>query len=106
MVNQNLYDFIDECEQFDLIIYDNKIECLLWVDFYQLREFTEMLGNYYFDVDGFEVHLGYDFIVIDIIEIIEEESTIFDYQRKFTNWNELVKWNLEILNNRYKWESD
>lgn len=104
-VNQKLYDFISECDQFDVIIHPKtkEIECILWISFYDIKEFTKILAEEgRFDESGFDVYMGEDFIAIDILYIIESESTILDYKNKFTNWDNLNKWELKLLEDRYK----
>jgi hypothetical protein len=47
---------------------------LIWVNFYDIKEFTELVGYNHFDEGGLEVSLQFDCLCIDLTDICEMED--------------------------------
>jgi len=59
-------------------IYENELEIdwrgdelVLWIEFYYIEEFTELIGEYYLSEGGIEVNLRHDGIALDIVDLCE-----------------------------------
>jgi hypothetical protein len=46
-------------------------ELVLWINFYDIKEFTDLIGYDYFSEGGYDVNLQYDCIALDLVPICE-----------------------------------
>lgn len=74
MDKDTLVDLILFMQDKEVHIYDDMT--LLFLSFDELKEFTHIFGESYFDEDGEKITLKYDYVVIDLNEcwFIEEED--------------------------------
>lgn len=61
-----LYKF---CEDKEMSWYEE--ELIIWIDFYDLQEFTDMIGYDYLCEGGIEVRLQKDCVAFDLVPICE-----------------------------------
>lgn len=73
MTELQLYKFIQDNDGIEIDWRTHK-HLYMWIPFYNLKEFTDLLGYDYFAEGGEEVSLQNDCICIDILDICE----IFD----------------------------
>lgn len=66
MTELQLYKF---CEDSEIAWRGDKL--ILWVPFYRIKEFTEMLGYSNFDEGGLEVHLFSDCLALELNDLCE-----------------------------------
>jgi hypothetical protein len=69
-VNSELYEFLKKCET-GLYKGKNEIIAYIHIDFDRLKEFTEIIGSYWFDEGGMKVTMFTDSICVEINDIIE-----------------------------------
>ncbi|HBC94351.1 MAG TPA: hypothetical protein DCZ10_15990 [Pelotomaculum sp.] len=72
-VNARLYDFLKDNET-GLYSRRNEIIAYVHINFYDLKEFIEIVGDYYFDEGGIQVQMLKYSICVDINDIIEGEG--------------------------------
>lgn len=94
--NLELYEFLkEEVECGIQYKYETKsIECWVWLDFCQLKEFVDLVGNNYFYEGGVECNLQETRIAIDLNDIIEYQGDdIFSYKSIFQerDYEEAIK---------------
>lgn len=68
MTELDLYKFITENE---LEIDWRGKELVVWIPFYYLKDFTDMVGYSYFSEGGIDVNLQSDYIALDIADLCE-----------------------------------
>src|SRR5690606_1844099 len=76
-VNAVLYDFLLEHEvQFYTQNFEkNKtVHMIVFIPFYDLQEFVEIVGEYHFEEGGIEVNMKSDYIVVELNDIIESNN--------------------------------
>jgi hypothetical protein len=101
---KELYNFINECAQFDIYVKDNgQVQSFLFIEHYRIEKFCKILGMYEFDDGGFgDVHLGDSYIVAEITDILGGRGGIKSYMDCFSNLSDLSSYNLEILKKDYR----
>jgi hypothetical protein len=68
MTELQLYKFIHE----NNIEIDWRGNCLIiWLYFFQIRDFVELVGKDYFYEDGYDINLRADCVAVDITDICE-----------------------------------
>lgn len=73
MSELELYKFLEEHE-IEYRWERQNTEFLVWIPFYLLEDFTEMIGEDYFCEGGVDVNLQYSWVCIDITNIAECHS--------------------------------
>jgi hypothetical protein len=71
MTELELYKFIDE---YNIEHRWNGEEFLVWIPFYVLDDFMEMVSDSFFDEGGYEVNLQCDYICLDLAPIASYED--------------------------------
>ena len=74
MEKETLIDLILFMQDKEVHFYEDMT--LLFLKFFQIDEFTGIFGDSYFDEDGIDITLKYDYVVIDLNQcwFIEEED--------------------------------
>ena len=72
-VNADLYEFLNNHET-RMYFSDKTIEVYVFIDFYDIGEFTGIVGSGWFDEEGVECVLKSDYICIDVVDFIEGEG--------------------------------
>lgn len=74
MEKETLIELILFMQDKEVHIYDDMT--LLFLKFFEIDEFTQIFGDSYFDEDGIDITLKYDYVVIDLNQcwFIEEED--------------------------------
>lgn len=74
MEKDMLVDFILFLQDKEIHFHDDMT--LVFLSFFEIDEFTEIFGESYFDEDGIDITLKYDYVVIDLNQcwFIEEED--------------------------------
>ena len=67
----DLYKFIYDDEYNGIEIDWRGDELIIWIPFYQLKSFTELVGYDYFSESGMDVNLQFTSIAFDLIPICE-----------------------------------
>lgn len=78
-----LYDFLMERE-----CHVNKIgtsiDAFVLVSFYDLQDFVKIAGRGFFDDGGLEINLGYDYVAVSLIDLLEYyDEEIENYKNCF-----------------------
>lgn len=81
-MNIELYEFIRERE-INLFERDDRIEVFLFIDFWDIEEFTNLLYQGWFEEGGIDCALQDSYIAIDIADILEEYGGIQQYKNCF-----------------------
>ena len=82
-MNVELYDLLKETEVHIFENYFKDIEILAFIDFYDLKNFIDAAGIYWFEDDGINSQIREDCICVDILEILQAEGGISSYRRCF-----------------------
>lgn len=86
-VNAKLYDFLKENET-GLYLKDKEVIAFVHVYFFNLEDFTEIIGSYWFDEGGMEVHLFNDTVCIELNDIIESGGhSLLSYKSCFSEYD-------------------
>ncbi|TCI99952.1 hypothetical protein [Cytobacillus praedii] len=80
MKELDLYKF---CQDKEMRWHGDKL--YIWIRFYDLREFTDLIGCDWFDEGGEDVSLQYDCICMDLVDICDNHE--IDPERIFAKRN-------------------
>jgi hypothetical protein len=92
-VNALLYDFLKEHE---VQLYtknfekDKTVYAIVFIDFGDLEDFVESVGDYHFEEGGVQVHMKSEYIVIELNDFIESDGhCLSSYRNCFDEdeWN-------------------
>ena len=79
-----LFELINNRDH-NIIEEDGEISIYLFLYFFDLEEFCEYVGEYWFDEGGLEIILHKDYVAIDIFEILESEDGVIAYKEAFSD---------------------